>query len=302
MFSTDRKITTLRQATAQAILQVTPELMTVLQSGKSPKGNALEIARTAGIMAAKKTSELIPFCHPLPLDQVHIEYDLKDTAVTITCRVTAVWKTGVEMEALIGAQLTATTLYDMLKPIDTAMTITAIKVLEKTGGKTSFVEKIPKNFRVAVIVTSDGTHQGTRQDRSGTIIQARLRQYGIEATRYLILPDEREQIRQALLQFCQEGYHLVLTTGGTGLGPRDVTVEATQAVIEREVPGIMEAARSFGQQRTPYAMLSRGLSGLKGNTLIVNLPGSSKGTEESLDAIFPAILHGYKMMAGGGHT
>ena len=103
-------------------------------------------------------------------------------------------------------------------------------------------------------------------------------------------------------EFIQQGVKLIITTGGTGLGPRDVTVEATREVIDREIPGIMEAARSFGQRRTPYAMLSRGLAGQKGDTIIVNLPGSSRGVEESLDAVFPAVLHAYKMMGGGGHA
>ena len=102
-------------------------------------------------------------------------------------------------------------------------------------------------------------------------------------------------------QLCDDGALLILSTGGTGLGPRDVTVEATKEIIDREIPGIMETARAYGQERTPYAMLSRGLAGQRGDTLIINLPGSSKGVEECLNAIFPAVLHGYKMMKGFGH-
>ncbi|MBI4223790.1 MAG: bifunctional molybdenum cofactor biosynthesis protein MoaC/MoaB, partial [Deltaproteobacteria bacterium] len=140
-----------------------------------------------------------------------------------------------------------------------------------------------------------------RQDKSGQIILEALKNYGIADPAYHVLPDEAEAILKKMHQCYKEKFDLVLTTGGTGLGPRDVTVEATQQFIDREVPGIMEAARSFGQRRTPYAMLSRGIAGLKGGMLVVNLPGSSRGTEETLAAIFPAILHGYKMMEGGGH-
>ena len=301
MISTENKKTTLRKAKAQAILKATPELVAILKSRQGPKGDALEVARTGAVMATKKTWEFIPYCHPMPLDQVKINYELNESSVVITSEVTAIWKTGVEMEALVAAQMAATILFDMLKPIDTSMEIGEIKVLEKRGGKSSFKDEIPKDFKVAVIVTSDSTSQGTRKDKSGQIIKEKLETLGITNCEYVILPDEKEKIQETLLQFHKQDFHLVLTTGGTGLGPRDVTVEATQNVIERPVPGVMEAMRGFGQQRTPYAMLSRGLAGLKGQTLIINFPGSSNGARESMDAIFPAILHSYRMMAGGGH-
>jgi molybdenum cofactor synthesis domain-containing protein len=118
---------------------------------------------------------------------------------------------------------------------------------------------------------------------------------------YEILPDDKDLIRERLLKWCDEGVRLIMTTGGTGLGPRDVTVEATREIMEREIPGIMEAGRVYGQERTPYAMLSRGLAVQRGNTLIINLPGSSNGVRETLNAIFPAVLHAYPMMGGGGH-
>lgn len=301
MFSTIDKITTRRSATAQAVLTMPPHFVEALRSGKTPKGDALEIARAAGILAAKKTWEIIPFCHPIPIDQIRIDYELKEASVRIVARVEAVAKTGVEMEALLAVQTTALVLFDMLKPLKGEMRITETLLLEKTGGKSDFRETAPGNFRVAVLVSSDGTFAGKRKDTSGKMILERLHLAGIDNADYRILPDDAVRIGSALLDFCERGFDLVITTGGTGLGPRDVTVEATRKVVEKEIPGIMEAARAFGQQKTPYAMLSRGIAGLRGKTLIINLPGSSRGTKESLDAIFPALLHGYKMMGGEGH-
>ena len=159
---------------------------------------------------------------------------------------------------------------------------------------------MPPGFKAAVIVTSDGTSAGKREDKSGRIIVERLRSYGVEAS-YEILPDDEEKIASLLHELVGDGADLIVTTGGTGLGPRDVTVEATRRVVEREAPGIAEACRTYGQNRTPYAMLSRGLAGVAGKTIIVNLPGSSRGAEESMSAIFPALFHAYPMLRGGGH-
>lgn len=302
MFSIDHKTMTLRTATAQAVVEMTTELVRVLRERKGPKGDALEAARVAGIMAAKRTPDLIPYCHPLPLDQVVIDFELHESSVLILASVRAVWKTGVEMEALVAAQIAATVIFDMLKPLSTEMTITDLRVMAKKGGKTSFMEHVKADFKVAVLVSSDGTHAGKREDKSGKMIVERLEKFGIRPADYLILPDDRERIRQSLLDWREKNFDLVITTGGTGLGPRDVTVEATSSVIEQEIPGIMEAARTHGQQRSPYAMLSRGVAGRLGKMLIINLPGSSAGVRESLDAIFPAVLHAYPMMAGGGHA
>lgn len=300
MKSVTNKIETLRTAVAESGVSANPETIQKLLANQLPKKDVLILARAAGVMAAKKTPDLIPYCHPIGIDNVEIAFDVSETAVRIRAEVTAIAKTGVEMEALTAASVAALTIYDMLKPVDTALEITSTKLLSKKGGKTSFIERIPEGFQAAVIVTSDSTFKGTRTDRSGQLIRARLSLLGIEST-YEVVPDEIEAIMKSIEESCRSGAQLVLTTGGTGLGPRDVTVEATKAVIDREIPGIMEAARSFGQKRTPYAMLSRGVAGQKGKTVIVNLPGSSKGVEESLDALFPAILHAYKMMRGFGH-
>ena len=301
MRSITRKIETLRRATAESRVQAKPETFKRLIENDLPKKDVLAVARAAGVMAAKKTSELLPYCHPIAIDWVDIEYELQETSVIIRATVEAVAKTGVEMEALTAASVAALTVYDMLKPIDAEIEILNTKLLRKTGGKSSFKEKIPSGFKAAVIVTSDSTSKGLRSDKSGRLIKERLVSFGIEP-HFEVIPDEKSLISSTIRRYCETGMNLIVTTGGTGLGPRDVTVEATEAVIDRQIPGVMESARCYGQRRTPYAMLSRGIAGQKGKTLIVNLPGSSKGVEESLDAIFPSLLHAYKMMRGGGHN
>ncbi len=300
MKSITDKITTLRKAVATSTILAKSESIKKLEANDVPKKDILIVARVAGVMAAKKTPELIPYCHPIPIDSVEIEFEVLPDRIVVTASVEAIWKTGVEMEALTAASVATLTIYDMLKPIDKEIEITATRLLSKRGGKSDFVEKLPPNFKAAVIVTSDSTFKGTRQDGSGQIIKSRLEEWGLEPS-YTVLPDDKNIIIETIKKICEEKIHLIVTTGGTGLGPRDVTVEATQEVIDREIPGIMEAARAYGQARTPYSMLSRGLAGQKGNTLIINLPGSSKGVEESLDAVFPAVLHAFKMMRGANH-
>lgn len=294
------KVETLRKAVAQSSIVMKAETIERVEANDLPKKDVLAMARAAGVMAAKKTSDLIPYCHPIPIDLVEIDFEMQRERIVITSTVESVAKTGVEMEALTGASVAALTLYDMLKPVDLGMEIVSTKLLAKKGGKSSFKEWVPKGFKAAVIVTSDGTSQGKREDKSGKMIKERLEEYGISPS-YTILPDDKAAIRVKLEEFCSEGIDLILTTGGTGLGPRDVTVEATQEIMDREIPGMMEAARVYGQKRTPYAMLSRGLAAQKGKTIILNLPGSSNGVRETLSAVFPGVLHAYGMMEGGGH-
>jgi len=300
MKAVTEKIETLRKAVAESVVVARPESIRKLLENELPKKDVLVVARVAGITAAKKCSELIPYCHPLPIDFASVEFDVRENRITITATVEAIWKTGVEMEALTAASVAALTIYDMLKPVDKMIEITSTKLIMKKGGKTGFQQKVPQDFRAAVIVTSDGTFQGDREDRSGKVIHEELESLGIPA-QYVVLPDEEDQIVSKLQELCDQGTQLILTTGGTGLGPRDVTVEATRRMMDRDIPGIMEAARSYGQKRTPYAMLSRGLAAQKGKTIILNLPGSSKGARETLNAVFPHVLHVYGMMQGEGH-
>jgi molybdopterin adenylyltransferase len=150
--------------------------------------------------------------------------------------------------------------------------------------------------KAAVLTVSDGVHAGTREDASGDVLTALLADEGFEVVRRVV-PDERREIEAAIAELAGEA-QLVLTTGGTGFAPRDVTPEATRAVIEREAPGIAEAIRADAIARTPHALLSRGLAGLRAETLVVNLPGSPGGCRDGFAVLRPALRHGLELAAG----
>lgn len=302
MTNITHKQTSLRKAIATATVLVSKqETIDAIQNNKVPKGNVFEFGRAAGLLAIKKTSDLIPDCHPLPVEYAGISYDIQHLSLMITVEVHTVYKTGVEVEAMHGASLTALTIYDMLKPIDKGVEINNIRLAEKKGGKSDYNDKLSRPLKIAVVVCSDSIAAGTKQDFAGKAIIEKLKQSQLPTENYSIIPDEKGLIQDKAKYLANNGFDLVIYTGGTGLSPRDVTPEAIRPLLDREVPGIMEAARSYGQDRIPYAMLSRGIAGFIGNTLVLTLPGSTKGAAETMDALFPAILHIFKVADGMRH-
>ena len=300
MVNITHKSNTLRKAIATAVVAVSSEAtITAINNNQVPKGNVFEMSKTAGLFAAKRTSDMIPDCHPLPIEYTHISFEVKGLEIHIFVEVHTIYKTGVEVEAMHAASVVALTLYDMLKPIDKGIEIRNIRLVEKKGGKTDYKEAT-EGLTAAVIVCSDTIAAGKKEDKAGKAILAHLERYAVPAT-YTIIPDEVADIQNHIKQAVNENISLVLITGGTGLSPRDVTPEAVRPLLDREIEGIAETIRSYGQDRTPYSMLSRSVAGTIGNSLVIALPGSTKGATESMDAVFPAVFHIFKMLKGGRH-
>jgi len=302
MVNITKKSNSLRIAIASATVKVSkPETIAAIIQRKIPKGDVFEFARAAGLFGVKRTSDMIPDCHPLPVEYTAITYDIQDLKIIINVEVHTIYKTGVEVEAMHGASVTALTMYDMLKPIDKGVEIENIRLLEKSGGKSDLKNMQFPDIKAAVMVCSDSVFEGQNEDRSGKAIVSRLADFKIDTSHYEIVPDSIESISKMAKTVIAQGFDILILTGGTGLSPRDVTPEAIAPLIDRNIDGIMESARRYGQDRMPYAMLSRGIAGFAGKTLILTLPGSVRGVEESIDALFPQVLHLFKINKGQKH-
>jgi molybdopterin adenylyltransferase len=154
-------------------------------------------------------------------------------------------------------------------------------------------------IRAGVITVSDRSSEGSREDTSGPAIAAMLKALSIDVCQSLIIPDEKDRIKNAIKQFAdKDKLDLIITTGGTGVSPRDVTPDATLEIIEKQIPGMAEAMRYKSMQITPYAMISRAVAGIRGQSLVVNLPGSPKGAKENLEVILPALKHTIEKIKG----
>jgi len=296
------KSSTLRKAIAQAIVRVSkPETIQAIRNRTVPKGDVLECARVAGLFAAKRTADMIPDCHPLPIEYTAVSYTLGEMELNIQVEIHTIYKTGVEVEAMHAASVVALTVYDMLKPIDKGVSIEQIKLIEKKGGKSDRNAALGQARRAAILVCSDSLAAGQGSDRSGEVIREKLVQLGIAVEEKQIVADAVEAIQAAVTRFVAQGVDLLLVTGGTGLSPRDVTPEALEPLLDRRIPGVEEAIRSYGQQRLATAMLSRSVAGQIGKTLVLALPGSPAGAAEGMDAVFPALLHAFSVLEGARH-
>ncbi|AQA24583.1 molybdenum cofactor biosynthesis protein C [Rhodococcus sp. MTM3W5.2] len=313
MVDVSAKATTTRIAVAGGELQTTAEVIALVRADGMPKADVLSTARIAGIAGAKRTSELIPLCHQLSLSSVKIEFGFTETTITVEATAKTTGQTGVEMEALTAVAVAGLTLHDMVKAVDPAATMNGVRLLTKEGGKrghwvrpdaaeaeaeaqTEIATAGPRS--AVVLVASTGGARGTREDTTGPVLAEWLTAQGLSVRGPLVYADA--DIAAGLADALAGAPALVVTTGGTGTSPTDQTPEATRAVLDRELPGLAEAMRRKGSEKTPYASLSRGLAGLSGRTVVVNLPGSPGGVRDGMSVLEPILEHLLAQVAGGG--
>ncbi len=318
MIDVSDKTSTQRTATASGKILVGKSAWEMIRNKTLPKGDPLSLSETAGILAAKNAPATIPLCHPLPLDKVTVETKLnaEDFSITVACVAKAFAKTGVEMEALAGVNGALLAIYDLTKQIEPALKITDIMLEEKIGGKSGHwihpdlsknngFEKLNRlpfgGLRFSLITMSDRASKGEYQDISGTILKKSIESRGGKVTNKHVLEDSKNQLEQHLIKTLELKPDVIISTGGTGCGPRDITPEVFESFFTTKIDGIGECLRSSGAEHTPFSYLSRSVGGLCQKTLLIALPGSPKAMEQSINALENLIPHISKTAAGANH-
>lgn len=299
MVDVSTKPGTLRMARASGYICMKPETMRLLKEEIIPKGNVLATAKVAGIQAAKRTADLIPLCHQLNLSWVEIDFALAADRIEITATVKTKEATGVEMEALTAVATAALTIYDMCKAVDTTMQIGGVCLNEKRGGK----NRISTVYRprTSILVVSDSVTARKVEDRSGKLLREGFENAGCTIEAFSLVADEPADIAETVGAWVRDGVELVITCGGTGLGPRDVTVETLLPKFTRRLPGVEQELFRWGQGKTRTAMLSRLAAGTIDSSVVICLPGSAGAARDAVEVLVPAIFHAFEMIQGGGH-
>ena len=293
------KTATERMAKAEGKIHLQQATIALIQDDSIPKGNVLTTAKIAGIQSAKKTAEIIPMCHQLNLSFVDLEFELGRELVIIRSIVKTREATGVEMEALTAVSTAALTMYDMCKAVDKTMTIGAIKLVEKIGGKSDHaVEYRPS---VGIVTMSDSISADKSEDKSGPILVKGFANSGCKADHQKVLPDGSEELIPTIESWIKDGVELVITTGGTGLGLRDLTIQLVENKFDSKLPGIEQALHTYGRGKVKTAMLSRLTAGVINGAIVICLPGSTGAVKDALRVLIPTIFHSFHMMKGEKH-
>ncbi|MDP6755602.1 MAG: bifunctional molybdenum cofactor biosynthesis protein MoaC/MoaB [Candidatus Marinimicrobia bacterium] len=293
------KVVTVRIAKAEGKISMLPETILAIQNDALPKGNVLTTAKISGIQSAKKTAEMIPMCHQLNLSYVDIEFEFESDAICIRSIVKTKEATGVEMEALSAVSGAALTIYDMCKSVDKSMVISEIKLVKKVGGKSDHAVEYRPN--VGVITLSDSISSAQGEDKSGPILINGFSDAGCLVNHHETFPDGSKKLVSTIQDWVKDGVELIITTGGTGLGPRDLTIETMEKVFDSKLPGVEQALHAYGRGKVKTAMLSRLTAGVVNGVIVICLPGSTGAAKDALQVLIPTIFHSFHMMKSEKH-
>lgn len=319
MVDVTSKSPTLRRAEARGTIRMSAHAFQLVKDRKLPKGDALTLCEVSGILAAKQTANLLPLCHPLPIEEVkvHCLLEEKTCSVHVACQVSTTAKTGVEMEALMGTNAALLCLYDLIKMVDPALLLENIRLNYKEGGKSGLwkhplatEEQLPPKqvitdyfcgLKCAVLTASDRVSKNLADDFSGPAAKTWLKERGANVVELRVVPDEKIEIQDVLRSFTRMRIPLVILTGGTGMGPRDVTISAITEMGAKEMKGFGELCRQEGAKVKKSAWLSNSGGFIFENTLFIALPGSPKAVEEGLSTLKELLPHALHILTGGNH-
>lgn len=312
MIDVGGKSPTHRIAIAEGRITVGEKAYSLIFHRSLPKGDALVLAEIAGIQGAKMASQLMPLCHPMGLDQVQIttDFEPENFSIRVTCTASTHAKTGVEMEALAGVNAALLTIWDLTKMVEPNLQIDGVRLLAKRGGKSGLwinSEGVPdwvakkvdptapqtlSGITVAIITLSDRASEGLYEDKTTPIAVAHLESLGAIVTATYLIPDDPTQLKCTIENISKsENARLIITSGGTGIAPRDKTPETVEELADRIIPGIGEQLRLYGAQFTPFSWSSRSIGATYGNLLIITLPGNPKAVREGIDCLHKQIPH-----------
>ncbi len=309
-----------RMAIAQGRIVVSAAAFRLIVAKQIPKGNPLALAEVAGIFGAKRTADILPLCHPLPLDQVKVTCELipQDSAIMVYSMVVATQKTGVEMEALMAVNAALLCIWDLVKATEPALSIDAVTLLCKTGGKQDFwknphcelpdwviamlpVQQRLRDISCAVLVLSDTAAKHPDYDKSGKTLVGLLRQDGASVANATIIADDAMLLVTTLSRLC-DNTRLIITTGGTGVSQRDITAATLAHFCDKKIEGIGELLRADGANFVASSWLSNAYAGIKGSCVIVALPGSTNACVQGWQVLRNILPHCLTMMDGHGHN
>lgn len=324
MIDIGEKKETHRRAVASGIFKAKPETIEKIILKSLPKGDVLQLSEIAGIQGAKLTSTLLPLCHPLPLTSVRVWTKARPDQIQVYCEAKTYGKTGVEMEALCGANAALLCLYDLTKGVDPVLEIGQVQLEIKEGGKSGFwmnpnsnfveqkndstqlLQQKLHNMTAKVLVLSDTCYAQPTADQSGAKITEWLKSRGATVGASSILPDDKKQLKESLHKILQtKSTQILITSGGTGISERDITPEVMREICYeysgKEIIGLGELMRKNTAQYNKNAWLSRASVFAAQGLLMITLPGNPKAVEECLNEIVDFIPHCLHVMGGGKH-
>jgi len=287
---------TLRRATSQAVLRINPEIIKQIKNESSEIALS-ESAKIAATLAAKKTWELIPSSNLSQLDNVKVELSVRNEVIEIVVELQGVCKSDLEIESLTAVSIAALSVYDMLRSSEGSVMIESIRLLRKSDEILEISEKVARKIKTAVLFINVSEHLLEKDKQAEKFTIDALTKKNADIVESKIISNTQNEIEYNIKQFCDEkNVDLLITFGGIGITSEDIVPEVTMKLIEKKIDGISEILRFYGQKKSPLVAFSRGVAGIRGSSLIINLPGNIREISESLDLLFPRILYVSKMI------